>query len=155
MNREERLRKVVPGAPDDLIAGLAARPATEVDQIVALANQARRDAIAADKARRRQRVADRRKYHHIEDDQQADATDRQALALARRAGSNLDTLARLKDHYDDGPAVLALAVAALRAEGYSDGQIGQALGVTRYAVGLRFGRRGDLYTGPPESGAAG
>ena len=42
---------------------------------------------------------------------------------------------------------MALAVAALRAEGYSDGQIGQALGVTRYAVGLRFGRRGDLYTG--------
>ena len=154
MNREERLRKVVPGAPDDLIAGLAARPAAEVDQIVALAKQARRDAIAADKARRRQRVADRRKYNHIEDEQQAGATERQTLALARRAGSNLDTLTRLKEHYADGPAVLGLAVAALRAEGYSDGEIGQALGVTRYAVGLRFGRRGDLYAGPAGSRAA-
>jgi hypothetical protein len=57
VNREERLRKVVPGAPPGLIAGLAARPAAEVDLIVALARQARRDAIAADKARRRQRVA--------------------------------------------------------------------------------------------------
>ena len=70
------------------------------------------------------------------------------LALARRAGFNLDTLARLKEHYDDGPSVLALAVAGLRAEGYSDGEIGVALHCTRAAVGQRFGRKGNLYTGP-------
>ena len=153
MNREQRLRAALEGTGmEDQAAGLATLPAAQVDLIVSALKASGRAALARDKARRRQRVADRRKYHHIEDGQQADATDRQALALARRAGSNLDTLARLKEHYDDGPAVLALAVAALRAEGYSDGQIGQALGVTRYAVGLRFGRRGDLYTRPPGTG---
>jgi hypothetical protein len=155
VNREQRLRAALEGTGmEDQAASLATLPAAQVDLIVSALKASGRAALARDKARRRQRVADRRKYHHIEDGQQADATDRQALALARRAGSNLDTLARLKDHYDDGPAVLALAVAALRSEGYSDGQIGLALGVTRYAVGLRFGRRGDLYAGPAESGAA-
>ena len=46
MNREQRLRKVVPGADDALVAALAARPAAEVDVIVAALRQARRDAIA-------------------------------------------------------------------------------------------------------------
>jgi hypothetical protein len=153
MTREERLRAALDGTGmEDQAASLATLPAAQVDLIVAAIKASRRAALIADKARRRQRVADRRKYRHIEDDQQAAATQRQTLALARRAGSNLDTLARLKEHYDDGPSVLALAVAALRAEGYSDGLIGQALGVTRYAVGLRFGRRGDLYAGRAGTG---
>jgi hypothetical protein len=148
MTREERLRAALDGTGlEDRAASLATLPASQVDLIVSALRASGRAALARDKARRRQRVADRRKYNHIEDHQQASATQRQTLALARRAGSNLDTLARLKEHYDEGPAVLALAVAALRAEGYSDGLIGQALGVTRYAVGLRFGRRGHLYAG--------
>jgi hypothetical protein len=53
MNRADRLRKVVPGAADDLIAGLAARPVAEVDLVVALARQARRDAIEHAKQARR------------------------------------------------------------------------------------------------------
>jgi hypothetical protein len=51
-----------------------------------------------------------------------------------------------------GPSVLALAVAALRAQGYSDSEIGAALYCTRAAVGQRFGRKGDLYTGPAGTG---
>jgi hypothetical protein len=153
MNRAGRLRAALDGTGlEDRAAGLAALPAAQVDLIIAAIRASRRAALIADKARRRQRVADRRRHNHIEDDQQAAATQRQALALARRAGSNLDTLARLKEHYADGPAVLALAVAGLRAEGYSDSLIGQALGVTRYAVGLRFGRRGDLYAGRAGTG---
>jgi hypothetical protein len=153
VTRAQRLRAALEGTGlEDQAAGLAALPAAQVDLICSALKASGRAALARDKAKRRQRVADRRKHGHVEDGQQADATERQTLALARRAGSNLDTLARLKEHYDDGPSVLALAVGALRAEGYSDGQIGQALGVTRYAVGLRFGRRGDLYTGPAGTG---
>jgi hypothetical protein len=150
VNREERLRAALDGTgSEDQAASLAALPAAQVDLICSALRAAGR-AIAKDKARRRQRVADRRKYHHIEDGQQADATDRQALALARRAGSNLDTLARLKEHYDDGPSVLALAVAGLRAAGYSWADIGAALDITRQSAWERFGRQGD-----PDSALAG
>jgi hypothetical protein len=153
MNRESRLRAALAGTGlEDRAAGLAGLPAAQVDLIVAALRASRRAALAADRARRRQRVADRRKHGHIEDYQQAEACQRQTLALARRAGSNLDTLARLRDHYDDGPAVLALAVAGARAQGYSDGEIGRALGVTRAAVGQRFGRKGDLYARPAGTG---
>jgi hypothetical protein len=127
VTRAQRLRAALEGTGmEDQAAGLAALPAAQVDLICSALKASGRAALARDKARRRQRVADRRKHGHVEDDQQAAATERQTLAPARRAGSNLDTLARLKEHYDDGPSVLALAVGALRAEGYSDGQIGQA-----------------------------
>ena len=111
--------------------------------------------MPGDKARRRQAREDRRTYHHIEDDQHAAACERQIQALGHRAAGSLDTLARLKRHYDDGLSVLALAVAGLRAQDYSDAEIGRALGCTRQAVGERFGRKGSLDTGPVESGVAG
>jgi hypothetical protein len=153
VNREERLRSALEGTGiEDRAADLASLPAAQVDLIVSALKASGRAALVRDRERRRQRREDRRKYHHIEDDQQAEACERQTLALARRAGSNLDTLARLKEHYDDGPSVLALAVAALRAQKYSDGEIGRALGCTRAAVGQRFGRKGDLYTGQAGTG---
>jgi hypothetical protein len=153
VTRVERLRAALDGTGlEDRAADLATLPASQVDLIVSALRASGRAALARDKARRRQRVADRRKYNHIEDHQQAAATERQTLALARRAGSNLDTLARLKEHYADGPSVLALAVAGLRAEGYSDGEIGRALGITRAAVGQRFGRKGDVYAGLARTG---
>ena len=156
MNRAGRLRAALEGTGlEDRAADLATLPASQVDLIVSALKASGRAALAREKERRRQRVADRRSFHHIEDQQQAEACERQTLALARRAGSNLDTLARLKEHYDDGHAVLALAVAALRTQGYSDAEIGAALDCTRAAVGQRFGRKGDLYTGPAESGVAG
>jgi hypothetical protein len=153
MNREARLRAALDGTGlGDQAAGLATLPAGQVDQIITMLRAAGRAAIARDKARRRQRVADRRKYGHIEDDQQADATRRQTLALARRAGSNLATLARLAEHYGDGPEVLALAVAGLRARGYSWADIGSALGITRQSAWERFGCQGDPDTGPAGAG---
>jgi hypothetical protein len=164
VNREQRLRAALAGTGlEDQAASLAALPAAQVGLIVTALKASGRAALAADKARRRQRTADRRKYGHIEDDRQNEGTERQTLAWARRAGTNLDTLARLREHYQDGPAVLALAVAGLRSEGYSDTEIGQALGhprdFARQAVGQRFGRRkqgdrssDDLYTGPAGTG---
>ena len=153
MNRKARLRAALDGTGmEDRAADLAALPVAQVDLIVAALKASGRAALARDKARRRQRVADRRKYNHIQDDQQAEACQRQTLALARRAGGNLDTLARLQEHYDDGPSVLALAVAALHAQGYSDGEIGQALGITRQAVWKRFPRQPQVDTGPAISG---
>jgi len=132
VTREERLRAALDGTGlEDRAADLATLPAAQVDLIVSALRASGRAALARDKARRRQRVADRRKYNHIEDYQQAEATNRQTLALARRASSNLDTLASLAEHYRDGPAVLGLAVDGLRAQGYTDGEIGRTLGITR------------------------
>ena len=156
MTREERLRAALAGTGmEDQAASLAALPAAQVDLICSALKASGRAALARDKARRRQRVADRRKHHHIEDGQQAAATGRQALALARRAGSNLDTLFHLKQHYDDGPAVLALAVAGLRARGHSWADIGTALGMTRQSAWERFGCQVQPDAETPESGAAG
>jgi hypothetical protein len=149
VNREQRLRAALDGTGiEDQAAALAALPAAQVNLIITAVKAAGRAAIARDKARRRQRVADRRKYRHIEDDQQALATERQTLALARRAGANLDTLARLNEHYLDGPSVLGLAVAGLRAQGISDGEIGHALGITRQAVWKRFSRQPEVDARP-------
>jgi hypothetical protein len=156
VNREARLRAALAGTGlEERAADLAALPAAQVDLIVSALKASGRAALARDKARKAQRKKDDRENGNYDESQLADWNDRQALALARRAGTNLETLARLRQHYADGPAVLGLAVAGARARGYSDGDIGRALGVTRYAVGLRFGRRGDLYAGPPESGVAG
>lgn len=142
MNREERLSAALDGTGlEHAAAELASLPVGQVNLIVAALKASGRAAVARDKARRRQRREDRRRYHHIEDGQHADATNAMTLALARRAGADLGTLARLQEHYDDGPAVLALAVAALRAQDYTDGEIGAALGITRQAVGQRFGRK--------------
>src|SRR5258708_4786668 len=64
VNGEARLRKVIPGGSDDLIAALAAKPAGEVDLIVAALRQARRDALQHEAERKRQRKKDGRKYNH-------------------------------------------------------------------------------------------
>jgi DNA-directed RNA polymerase specialized sigma24 family protein len=152
VNREERLRRELPADLAHRAAELASLPVAQVDLIVGALRLAHRAGREHERQVRRQRVADRRKYNHIEDHQQADATSRQALALARRAGSSLDTLALLQQFYDEGPSVLGLAVAGLRAQGYSDGEIGRALGITRAAVGQRFGRKRDLYAGLPATG---
>lgn len=145
--REQRLRRVVPGASPELIAALAARPLGEVDLIVALARQARRDALSDDKAKRRQRKRDDREHGNYDESQ---LTGRNVRLLQRqgvRAGSNLDALsgmAQARKLIDDG---IALAVGGLRDCGYSDEEIGQALGVTRQAVWQRYGRKGLLTTG--------
>jgi hypothetical protein len=152
LNREQRLARELDGTGLEYRAAeLAGLPVSQVDLIVMIARASRRAGREHERQVRRQRVANRRRYGHVEDGQQAAATQRQALALARRAGSNLDTLARLAEHYADAPAVLGLAVAGLRARDYPWADIGSALGVTRQSAWERFGRQGDPDTGLAET----
>jgi hypothetical protein len=156
VNREERLRAALAGTGlEDRAADLAGLPAAQVDLIVSALKASGRAALARDKARRRQRKKDDRENGNYDESQLADRNDRQTLALARRASTNLETLERLKAHYDDGPSVLALAVAGARAQGRSWGAIAQALGVTRQTAWERFHCQTGPDTGPAESGVAG
>jgi len=154
VNREERLRKVVPGASPDLIADLAARPAAEVDQIVALARQARRDAIAHEAERRRQQKQDARTYNHYDEGQLTGRNLRMISAAGSRAGNSLDALAGLVEARDAIAGRIALAVPLLRARGYSDPEIAATLGTTRQAVGQAFGRKRRFTPGPAGTGGA-
>jgi hypothetical protein len=157
VTREERLRAGLAGTGmEDQTAALARLPAPQVDVIVRALRASARAALDHDKQRRRQRREDRRKHNHIEDPVYAAASVRILDGLGRRAGGNLDALGALHRFIaTDGPAVLALAVDGLRAQGYSDAEIGSALGITRQAIGQRFGRKRDVHAGIPESGAAG
>ena len=86
--------------------------------------------------------------------------------MGKRASADLDALEWLAGAVDYARDALAMAVDGCRARGYSDTEIGMALGYdkpnARQAVGARFGRRkqaadcsDDRYTGQSESGAAG
>lgn len=141
MNRQERVRREIPGAPDGLVDALAQRPAAEVTEIVTALRHARRDALAAERDRRRQRRADARRHGWYDESVLAARDERLLSAAGRRAGASLDaleTLAALGQQLDD---VVHLAVDGLRARGFSDPEIGRALGITRQSVGERFGRR--------------
>jgi len=141
VNRAARVRRVIPGAADELVAALAARPAVEVDLIVAGLRQARRDALVQEKARRRQARADARRHHHYDEDQLTQRNIRMISATGARASSDLDALEGLALFVAHADGLMHLAVAGLRARGYSDEEIGTALGITRQAVGQRFGRK--------------
>jgi hypothetical protein len=69
-----------------------------------------------------------------------------------RASADLEALEWLAGAVDHARNALAMAVDGCRARGYSDGEIGAALGITRQAVGQRFGRKGEVYTGSAETG---
>ncbi len=147
VNREQRLRAALDGTGmEDQAASLASLPAAQVDLIVAAVRASSRAAIARDKARRRQRVADRRKYHHVEDGQQAGATERMLSATGQRAKRNLDALADLvRFERATIPALKRMAVADLRAQGYSDPEIARALGVTSQRIGQLYGLKADFH----------
>src|SRR5260370_41637865 len=125
---------------EEQAASLASLPAAEVDVIVAAVKASSRAAIARDKARRRQGVADRRKYHHVEDGQQAGATERMLSATGQRAKRNLDALADLV-RFEPAtiPPLKRMAGADLRAPGSSDPQIARALGVTSPRIRPHYG----------------
>ncbi len=80
-------------------------------------------------------------------------------SMGKRASADLEALEWLAGAADYARAALAMAVDGCRARGYSDTEIGMALGLpresARQAVGQRFGRKRDVHTGPAESGAAG
>lgn len=169
VNRAGRIRKVIPGAPDELITALAAKPAVEVDLIITAMRQARRDERQHQADLKRQAKIDKRNQPGRADDGFKAENYIDSLLMTSvvpRAGRKLEHLARLRQHYADGPEVMALAVAGARAKGWSDTQIGMALGYekesARQEVGRRYGRKGnaagcsdDSYTETPESGTAG
>jgi hypothetical protein len=72
---------------------------------------------------------------------------RQITRMGTRASGDLDALAWLAGAIGHARTALAVAVDGCRARGFSDAEIGAALGITRQAVGERFGRKGHLYTG--------
>jgi len=75
--------------------------------------------------------------------------------MGRRASTDLEALEWLAGAADYARAALAMAVDGCRAQGYSDGEIGTALGITRQAVGQRFGRKRDVHAGQAETGDPG
>jgi DNA-directed RNA polymerase specialized sigma24 family protein len=74
--------------------------------------------------------------------------------MGARADGDLEALRWLGGAVDHSRAALAVAVDGCRSRGYSDGEIGQALGITRQAVGQRFGRKREVYTGRAEGTGA-
>jgi hypothetical protein len=155
-SRADRLRKVSPGADEADIAALASLGAAEVAVITRLASQARRDALAEAAERRRQRKADNRQHRNYDE---ADFIRRNEAVVTkqgeRAAEGNLDALAALGTLHKHVGTWIRWAVEGCRAEGYSDADIGEALGITRQSVGERFGRKGTLTAdGQPAGGAA-
>ena len=112
---------------------------------------ARRRRFCSDPCRRRGQKAER----VTENGTYAAAVVRQIRSMGVRASADLDALRWLAGAADCARAALAMAVDGCRARGYSDGEIGAALGISRQAVGQRFGRKQDVHAGPAESGAAG
>lgn len=144
MNRQARLASLLEDTTEAYAADLLARlPVSDVDLVVR-ALKASRQAGAADERERRRRR--RRNRGGTDDEKVAAVIGQLSRSLASRAAATLETLALLKRHYDDGPAMLTLAVAGARSQGYSDADIGRALGVTGSAVGERYGRRGSIPT---------
>lgn len=142
-SRAARLQAQLDGTEaQSLVILLAGLPLAEVDRIVMALRAARKAGREDERKLRRRQRADRKKFGRTDDEKIADAAGQLARSLAGRAAGTLETLALLKRHYDDGPSMMTLAVAGARSQGYSDADIGRALGVTGSAVGERYGRRG-------------
>jgi hypothetical protein len=142
MNREQRLRKAVPGADDSLIGALATLPASEVTLVLAALRQARRDERAHQAELKRQRKADDAKHGNYDESDLA----RRNLALITSQGKraqagNLDALGALGQLRKHTDAWLTQAVNGCRDHGYSDHDIALALNVTRQAVSQRYPRQ--------------
>ena len=111
----------------------------------------RRRRFCTDECRRKGQKAERT----IEDGSYAAGVIRLIRKMGVRASADLEALKWLAGAAEHARAALAVAVDGCRARGYSDGEIGAALGITRQAVGQRFWRKRDVHIGTPESGAAG
>jgi hypothetical protein len=111
----------------------------------------RRRRFCTDECRRKGQKRER----IIEDDSYAAGVVRLIRKMGVRASADLEALRWLAGAAEHARAALVVAVDGCRARGYSGGEIGAALGISRQAVGQRFGRKREVYTGQPESGAAG
>lgn len=123
----------------------------QVEAVRALLVRARRQGRADEKQVRAERRRDRQ-ARRIDDHTFADASSRILRAQGRRAGGDLPAFERLVAHYEDAAEVIGMAARDLIAQGYSWGDVGRALGVTRQAARQRFGRQDDVVTGPTSSG---
>ncbi len=142
MNREQRLRKAVPGADSSLISALAGLPASEVTLILAALRQARRDERQHQADLKRQRKQDDRAHGNYDEADLARRNLAMVTSQGKRAlGGNLDALGALGQLRKHSDAWLAQAVDGCRERGYSDHDIAQALGVTRQAVSQRYPRQ--------------
>jgi hypothetical protein len=103
----------------------------------------RRRRFCSDEHRRKGQKAER----VIEDAEYASGVVRLIRKMGVRASADLEALKWLAGAAEHARGVLAVAVDGCRARGYSDGEIGAALGISRQAVGQRFGRKRDVYTG--------
>lgn len=146
MNRQERLRREMPAELQHRAAELATLPVAQVDLIIAGFRLSRREGRKVEAEARKRRNEGRSDGPGL-----ASAAGRLTARAARRATP--ETLARLAEHYDEGPAVLQVVVDGLRAASprpFSWAEIGSALGITRQSAWERFGRQGDPDT--PEAG---
>lgn len=153
MNREERLRRIAPDyLKDRAAAELAELPLSQVELIEAIARACRAEGREHEKAMR----ARARKSRRLDADQVSAGASRMLAGIGRRgANGDLDAAADLyRLIMRDGAALLDLAIAGLRVKGYSDAEIAAGLGVTRQAVGQRFGRKGAFTPQGGREGAA-
>lgn len=110
----------------------------------------KRRRFCCDLCRRRGQRAERK----TENGDYAASVVRQIRSMGLRASEDLYALGWLAAAVDHARTALDLAVAGCRARGYSDAEIGAALGITRQAVGQRFGRKRDVHIGPSLTGGA-
>lgn len=103
---------------------------------------ARRRRFCSDPCRVRQQKAER----VIEDTDYAAGVKRLVRAQSKRAGTDLEMFAMFAGSVDYARARLQDAADQLIAQGYSYGDIGRVLGITRQGARQRFGRQRDVVT---------
>jgi hypothetical protein len=111
----------------------------------------RRKRFCSDPCRVRQQKAER----VIEDADYAAGVKRLVRAQSKRAGADLVMFAMFNDSVEYAKARLQDAADQLIAEGYSYGDIGRVLGITRQGARQRFARQQEVVTGSAGMGAAG
>lgn len=111
----------------------------------------RRRRFCSDPCRVRQQKAERT----IEDADYAAGVKRLVRAQSRRAGADLVMFAMFAESVDYARARLQDAADQLIAQGYSWGDIGRVLGITRQGARQRFARQQGVVTRPAETGDAG
>jgi hypothetical protein len=137
-DRQERLRRELPGDLKDRAGELAGLPVAQVDLIVGALRASRRAGREHE-----QQMRQRNRGRPRDADEIAGGAGRLLSCMGRRgADGDLDATAALYDLIErQGGALLRLAVAGLRLTGYTDAEIAAGLGVTRQAIGARFGRK--------------
>jgi len=106
----------------------------------------RRRRFCSDPCRVRQQKAER----VIEDADYAAGVKRLVRAQSKRAGADLVMFAMFAESVDYARARLQEAADQLIAQGYSYGDIGRVLGITRQGARQRFGRQQEVVTGSAE-----